>query len=105
MKNQLYVKTHQQMALLKEQKEKLQTQNQNMRLENEELNMMLRLTRVQLENNEHMLKMAMDTKLAKARATSMASAVLIEFESTFKTELEGVKALLETIKTEHFALT
>ena len=56
---------------------------------------MLWLTRVQLKNNEQLLKMAMNTKVTKARATSVASTVTIELESTLKIELEGVKALLE----------
>ena len=67
-----------------------------MRSENEELNEMLILTRVQLENNNQMLKMEMDTKLARAGATSVVSAVTIESESTLKTQLEEVQTIANT---------
>ena len=42
-----------------------------------------------------MLKMATDAKLTRARATSVASVVMIESESNLWTELKNIKILLE----------
>ena len=64
---------------------------------------MLRLTKVQLKSNKELLKMVVNTKLARAKAMSVASAVTKNLESTLKKELEGVETFLGANKREKLA--
>ena len=85
--------------------EKLKVENSDLRVKNgNEVNEMPWLTNLQLENNEQVLKMAMYTKLTRARAINVALAVTIESMSNLWTKLESEKFLLEASKRENLAL-
>ena len=79
---------------------KLEAKNIDVQAKNDEANEMMRLKYLDLEYNEHMLKMTMETKLTRARAMSVASGVTIESKRNLRIELECVKALLKASRAE-----